>query len=192
MQDFSYFEAFIRSVFELPSSLQDGTSAALYRLISAAAAASGVSEIQEACQLLSPNSPLRRRSSSSLPISPYWQCMVSTVTAPLASALAGAPDAEGEGNPATDAALGVWLAGALATRPCACIGCTAIEGASEADLARSKRCSGCGRVRYCSKGCQRADWRAHKVVCRELQRRGRSDAGAAGQYTTMMGHPPYC
>lgn len=147
--------------------LQVGTSAALYRLISAAAAASGFPKIQEACQRLNPIS----MDIASCP--DYWQRMQSMVTIPLASALAGAPAAEGAGDPAADAALGVQLAEALATRPCAYIGCTAIDGASEADLARGKRCSRCERLRYCSKDCQSADWRAHKTACRELHRRSR-------------------
>eukprot|EP00798_Chlamydomonas_sp_ICE-L_P020078 gene20078-26794_t len=32
-----------------------------------------------------------------------------------------------------------------------------------------KKCAGCHRVAYCSKECQKADWKAHKPVCRTLQ-----------------------
>ena len=28
------------------------------------------------------------------------------------------------------------------------------------------RCSGCKRVRYCSAGCQKADWKQHKKACK--------------------------
>jgi hypothetical protein len=41
-------------------------------------------------------------------------------------------------------------------------GCAAAGCASED--ARSV-CGGCQAVRYCSRECQRADWKAHKVVC---------------------------
>ena len=27
-------------------------------------------------------------------------------------------------------------------------------------------------MRYCGAACHKADWKAHKAVCRELQRRG--------------------
>jgi hypothetical protein len=30
-------------------------------------------------------------------------------------------------------------------------------------------CSGCGLIRYCSAACQKADWKAHKAICRRLQ-----------------------
>jgi hypothetical protein len=38
--------------------------------------------------------------------------------------------------------------------------------------ARGRRCGGCHLVRYCSEACSRADWAAHKVTCRLLQRQG--------------------
>ena len=28
------------------------------------------------------------------------------------------------------------------------------------------KCAGCGKVRYCSKECQRADWKSHKGLCK--------------------------
>ncbi|CZR50317.1 uncharacterized protein PAC_00189 [Phialocephala subalpina] len=31
------------------------------------------------------------------------------------------------------------------------------------------RCSGCKEVQYCSKGCQRADWKEHKMFCQIVQ-----------------------
>lgn len=30
---------------------------------------------------------------------------------------------------------------------------------------KTKRCSGCKNIRYCSQKCQRADWKSHKRVC---------------------------
>jgi hypothetical protein len=41
-----------------------------------------------------------------------------------------------------------------------CAACGAMEG-------KHSRCSGCGKVYYCGKACQRSDWRGHKVVCRK-------------------------
>lgn len=32
------------------------------------------------------------------------------------------------------------------------------------------RCGRCGLARYCSKGCQEADWKRHKALCRKLTR----------------------
>ena len=32
-----------------------------------------------------------------------------------------------------------------------------------------RRCAGCATVRYCSKECARAHWRARKAECRRLQ-----------------------
>ena len=33
-------------------------------------------------------------------------------------------------------------------------------------------CSGCMRVRYCSKECQREDWKRHRGICRRVQQQG--------------------
>jgi len=35
-------------------------------------------------------------------------------------------------------------------------------------LTNTKACGGCGRVSYCSRACQKKDWRAHKPVCKRL------------------------
>ncbi|GAB4815677.1 hypothetical protein N2152v2_002723 [Parachlorella kessleri] len=40
--------------------------------------------------------------------------------------------------------------------------------AQEASLALSK-CTGCGEARYCSKQCQRQDWRRHKAICQAIK-----------------------
>jgi len=34
----------------------------------------------------------------------------------------------------------------------------------------TSRCSGCRGVRYCSRECQRRDWRIHKTVCASIKR----------------------
>jgi hypothetical protein len=54
---------------------------------------------------------------------------------------------------------------ALATRPCAHLGCTNMAGSSEAEL-KGLLCAGCMAVRYCGAQCARADWAQHKPACR--------------------------
>ena len=56
---------------------------------------------------------------------------------------------------------------ALATRPCASLGCTHMAGSSEADL-KGRRCAGCATVRYCSAQCAGRDWPRHKPACKLL------------------------
>lgn len=47
--------------------------------------------------------------------------------------------------------------------PC-CASCGRAEG--EAGVAKLKSCSSCHAVRYCSRECQKAHWRAHKAHCK--------------------------
>ena len=61
----------------------------------------------------------------------------------------------------------VLLSLALATRVCSFIHCADIRGCSEGRL-RSRRCSGCGVARYCSRMCQVYDWVGHSKVCQQL------------------------
>jgi hypothetical protein len=46
-----------------------------------------------------------------------------------------------------------------------CEGC-GCKGSAEVRL---KKCTACEKVVYCSRECQHADWRLHKVVCRTLR-----------------------
>lgn len=46
-----------------------------------------------------------------------------------------------------------------------CTGCGK-AGAADAPL---QVCAGCRADKYCSRECQRADWKVHKGVCRALQ-----------------------
>ena len=101
----------------------------------------------------------------------YWQRLQAEVIQPL-SELAAA--AEIDARPEIEAwqvQIAVEVAEALATRPCAHAGCTRVGGPSEAALSQGKRCSACRLMRYCGAACQKADWRAHKAACAELQRK---------------------
>ena len=49
----------------------------------------------------------------------------------------------------------------VARAGCASAGCASEEASSV--------CSRCQAVRYCSRECQRTDWKAHKPVCTEAQ-----------------------
>ena len=104
----------------------------------------------------------------------YWEQLRLVVDGPLAREME-AKDAAEEGDAARQAQLAVDTAEALAKRPCAHPCCTTMVGPREAETPRGQSCSGCLRVRYCGPACQKADWRAHKAACRELQRR-RTDA----------------
>jgi hypothetical protein len=50
-----------------------------------------------------------------------------------------------------------------------CARCQATASAVAAAGGKLQLCSGCRTSCYCSRDCQRADWRAHKAVCRRVQ-----------------------
>ena len=50
-------------------------------------------------------------------------------------------------------------------------GCGDLRGLSEL-TASCKTCTGCGVVKYCSRGCQVGHWKAHKDICKRLQGQG--------------------
>ena len=89
-----------------------------------------------------------------------------------------AADAPQGGDDAEQLAATLAAAQALATRPCARVGCTTLAGVSDTTMPRSKLCNGCRQVRYCGPACHKADWKAHKAACRELQRRTAEGGGA--------------
>lgn len=57
---------------------------------------------------------------------------------------------------------------ALGTRRCANLGCITVVPMGFPPP-KAKVCSACRRARYCSAECQRADWRQHRAVCKELK-----------------------
>ena len=59
-----------------------------------------------------------------------------------------------------------------APRVCAAEGCTS--------TAHLRRCSGCGRVRYCGVACHNAHWRAHRRECRRWQEEARGGLCSGG------------
>jgi hypothetical protein len=101
---------------------------------------------------------------------PDWQ-EVSAGLRAAAQAASGAPSSQEQRR---------WLLQretALATRPCAHLGCTNMAGSSEAEL-KGLRCAGCATVRYCCIPCARADWPQHKPACR-LMAAERAAAGGS-------------
>lgn len=45
------------------------------------------------------------------------------------------------------------------------------ETCSEADPAKLRNCSDCGKATYCSKACQQADWNYHKLYCQRYKQK---------------------
>ena len=61
--------------------------------------------------------------------------------------------------------------------------CVAKAGCAAAGCASEEASSVCGRceaVRYCSRECQRADWKAHKAACAAVQSGDRRKLGGGG------------
>ena len=58
---------------------------------------------------------------------------------------------------------------ALAHRGCANLGCTQLKKRCDKPLG-SLLCGQCSTVKYCSKECQKADWKDHKLSCKELEK----------------------
>ncbi|KAL4421386.1 hypothetical protein ABPG75_010677 [Micractinium tetrahymenae] len=70
---------------------------------------------------------------------------------------------------AVPAAAAVFQAHALAHRACGNLLCSSLAGiGAELPRLHGRRCAGCRVVRYCSLGCQVADWQSHKPACRAL------------------------
>lgn len=147
---------------------QDGTLEAWFKIIQMAALRSGVEAVQACSRLADRHGPAPHTKAA------LWREIQQDVTVPLAAELAERAAAE-QRAPAAE----VEIAEALATRRCAHLGCTDVSGPSEASAPRGKKCSGCQRVRYCSKSCQKADWKAHKIACRELAE-ARGGTGPSG------------
>ena len=97
----------------------------------------------------------------------YWEGVRREVLPEAAAwAAAGSERRAARRNPlATNARYRqIWLESAQ--RPCANLGCTNVSGASEGRLvACTRRCGGCGLVRYCSAACRDAAWPEHSLVC---------------------------
>lgn len=138
--------------------------ASIYELVMEAAAASASEEVRAAHRTFVAGTRAAIRSLA------FWERLSMELVEPLVLTLKEQA-AEEEGDVARQAQLAVDAAEALAAQTCAHVRCTSIFGAREADAPHGKRCSRCCCVRYCGRECQKADWRAHQVACRELQAR---------------------
>ena len=128
--------------------------------------------VQYLCLLreLVPPAPQLQRLAQAGAIS-SWDDVYSCVKASVQAAC-GAPGSQEERR---------WLLqreDALATRPCAHLGCINMAGSSEAEP-KGRRCAGCATVRYCSAQCAGQDWPRHKPACK-LMAPARSAGGAVG------------
>ena len=94
----------------------------------------------------------------------FWQEVQRTLL-PALNALASAATASDPVAGGTEQRL--CVARALTTRVCANPACMALRGCSEGRM-RSRRCSGCGVARYCSRECQAEDFASHGEVCQQL------------------------
>lgn len=88
------------------------------------------------------------------------------------SAAAAAAAAVGSPAPAGASASQPQQQSAAPHKQCAHCGTT--EG-------KLLRCRGCRAVYFCSAGCQRANWAAHKAACREVQAQRAAAAGSGGE-----------
>ena len=57
-----------------------------------------------------------------------------------------------------------------------------IHCAEEIPRDMESKCGGCGIVRYCSRECQRRDWRAHSDDCKRFRKAPRDDAPSHGGF----------
>ncbi|KAJ7738737.1 hypothetical protein B0H16DRAFT_89558 [Mycena metata] len=65
--------------------------------------------------------------------------------------------------PIIDSTYGIGIADPKPLKICQWLGCPNVkEGYRDRKM---KMCAKCNTVRYCSKDCQRADWREHKTYC---------------------------
>ncbi|CAI5504586.1 unnamed protein product [Closterium sp. Naga37s-1] len=78
---------------------------------------------------------------------------------------------------------------ACSGRVCGAAGCGRVEGGGAVKL---RNCSGCGKVAYCSRDCQKAHWPSHKLACpgRTSGRGGGSSNGKESciESETNIGH----
>ncbi len=77
----------------------------------------------------------------------------------------GDPVAQSAAGKTSRVAASPGCHGRCGVRACACCGITA-EALENGKL---NQCSACRAVQYCGKGCQSADWPAHKAMCKRLR-----------------------
>jgi len=91
----------------------------------------------------------------------FWERKVQAVLLPVMRALAAHVEVRDPEESRLDEAE------ALKMRPCANPLCINMRGCSEARL-RVRRCGGCRAVRYCSRECQRSDFKRHQGDCGQM------------------------
>ncbi|CAI5504601.1 unnamed protein product [Closterium sp. Naga37s-1] len=82
------------------------------------------------------------------------------VSASSGPAVSSAPGAPSNAAAAVSVADGP-VAAASGGRVCGAAGCGRVEGGGM----KLRNCSGCGKVAYCSRECQKAHWPSHKLTC---------------------------
>ncbi|GAB4815661.1 hypothetical protein N2152v2_002707 [Parachlorella kessleri] len=92
-----------------------------------------------------------------------WEQVCNQLLPALSAAcdtVASSSEAQRQNGIFHDVAVSAWT--------CCNPGCTNMAGQQEDSLALSK-CAGCGEARYCSRQCQRQDWRRHKPICQTIK-----------------------
>ena len=51
-----------------------------------------------------------------------------------------------------------------------CVGCGQVEGEDAMGAGKFGKCTGCGVVAYCSRECQKKDWKVYKPVCQMMSK----------------------
>ncbi|CAI5496551.1 unnamed protein product [Closterium sp. Naga37s-1] len=64
---------------------------------------------------------------------------------------------------------------------CGALGCEIVEGGG----VKLRSCSGCGKVAYCSRECQKAHWPFHKLTCKS-----KASSVVSGQVLVVQGQQP--
>jgi hypothetical protein len=104
----------------------------------------------------------------------------------LSKLLVGAQDVEAAKAAAVQLQkAGLALTGLATRHACNYPPCSKVSGPSERLLVSgsSTMCAGCRAARYCSRECQKQQWKEHRPVCKALAAAAAAPAGAAAAAT---------